>query len=168
MAKLIDNATEIEPQLTSFIDDLALFFNSREDMERGLILLQEFKKIAGIRANPAKGVSRLINCSNLLAAIVNNVHISPANKCTKQRLLESFFVSALGICNSSHQVTVILKKSLSILNNKIIGLQRLRYLIKSVIRPDLAYQCLIAPTSLPLLGRLSSAVSLAVKRHLHL
>jgi hypothetical protein len=49
-----------------------------------------------------------------------------------------------------------------------IGPQRLRNLIQSVICPALAYQFSIAPCSLPLLKRLSSAVSSAVKKHLHL
>jgi Reverse transcriptase (RNA-dependent DNA polymerase) len=99
MQELIDNATEIELQLTSFVDDLALFFNSREDMERGLTLLQEFNKIAGIRTNPTKSVYCPINCLNPLTVIVNNIATSPANKRTKQRLLGSFFSLALGIRN---------------------------------------------------------------------
>jgi Reverse transcriptase (RNA-dependent DNA polymerase) len=133
MQELIDNATEIELQLTSFVNDLAMFFNSREDMERGLTLLQEFNKIAGICANPTKSVYCSINCSNPLTAIVNNKAISPANKRTKQRLLGSFFSPALGMLNSLHHATAVLKKSLSILNSKMIGPQCLRYLIKSVI-----------------------------------
>jgi hypothetical protein len=39
MQEKLNNATEIELQLTSFVDDYALFFNSREDMEPGLDLL---------------------------------------------------------------------------------------------------------------------------------
>jgi hypothetical protein len=155
-------------QLTSFVDDLALFFNSREDMERGLTLLQEFNKIAGIRANPTKSVYCPINCSNPLAVIVNNKAISPANKRTKQRLLGSFFSPAHGIRNSLHHAAAVLKKNLSILNSKMIGPQRLRYLIQSVICPAPAYQFSIAPYSLPLLKRLSSTVSSAVKKPLHL
>jgi hypothetical protein len=49
-----------------------------------------------------------------------------------------------------------------------IGPQRLRYLFNIVICPALAYQFLIAPCSLPLLKRLSSAISSAVKKHLYL
>jgi Reverse transcriptase (RNA-dependent DNA polymerase) len=115
MQELIDNATEIELQLTSFVDDLALFFNSREYIERGLTLLQEFNKIAGICANPTKSVYCPINCPNPLVVIANNIAISAANKRTKQRLLGSFFSPALRIHNSSHHATAVLKKSLSIL-----------------------------------------------------
>jgi hypothetical protein len=168
MQELIDNATEIELQLTSFVDDLALFFNSREDMERGLTLLQEFKKIAGFCAKPTKSVYCPINCPNPLAVIVNNIAISPANKRTKQRLLGIFFSPALRIRNSSHHAASVLKKSLSILNSKMIGPQHLQYLIQSVICPSLAYQFSMAPCSPPLLKQLSSAGSSEVKKHLHL
>jgi hypothetical protein len=34
MQELIDNATKIKAQLTFFFVDLALFFNSRENMEQ--------------------------------------------------------------------------------------------------------------------------------------
>jgi Reverse transcriptase (RNA-dependent DNA polymerase) len=168
MQELINNATEIESQLTSFVNDLALFFNSREDMERALTRPQEFNKIAGIRANQTKSVYCLINCPNPLAVIVNNIAISPANQRTKQRLLGSFFSPALGIRNSLHHASTVLKKSLSILKSNLIGPQRLRYFIQSVICPALAYQFSIAPCSLPLLKRLSSAVFSAVEKHLHL
>jgi hypothetical protein len=52
MQELIVNAPEIELQLSSFADVLALFFNSRKDMEQGVRLLEKIKKIAGICANP--------------------------------------------------------------------------------------------------------------------
>jgi hypothetical protein len=100
--------------------------------------------------------------------IINNIAISPANKRKKQRLLGSFFSPALGIRNSSHHAAAVRKQSLLILNSKMIGPQHLQYLIQSVICPALAYQFSIAPCSLPLLKRLSSAVSSAVKKHLHL
>jgi hypothetical protein len=105
---------------------------------------------------------------NTLAVIVNNITISPANKRTKQRLLGSFSSPALRIRKSSHHATAVFKKSLSVLNSKMIGPQLLRYLIQSVICPALAYQFSIASCSLRLLKRLPSAVSSAVKKHLHL
>jgi hypothetical protein len=109
---MVDNATKIELQLTYFVEQLALFFNIREDIERGLILLQEFNKIAGICTNPLKNVYCPINCMNPSDVIINNVAILPPNKRTKQRLLGSFFSPALEIHNSCIRQPPFSKKAL--------------------------------------------------------
>jgi hypothetical protein len=108
MPELVDIATEIELQLTCFVDDLTHLFNSRQDMEKDLLLLQEINKFAGFRKKPLKSVYSPINCKNPLYVIVNSVAITPAIKRKKKFLLGSFFSPALGIHNSLHQATTIL------------------------------------------------------------
>jgi hypothetical protein len=160
--ELIDDATEIILQLKMFVDYLALFVNSREDMEGGLFLRLEFNEIAEIWPNQTKSVYCPISCPNLFAVFVNNIAILPSNKHTKQCLLKLFLLSAFGICNSLHYLPAILKKKLLIVNNEKISPQRLSYIIKILIWSAVAYQFLIAPCSLLLLKRLSSTVSSAV------
>jgi hypothetical protein len=101
MQDFIDNVMPLEIQITLFVDDLAWFFDSKEDLEYGMMIVCDFNKIAGIRANPSKSVYCQINCSTPTAVVIDNVTIEPANKRTRQRLLGSFFLPAQGIGDSS-------------------------------------------------------------------
>jgi Reverse transcriptase (RNA-dependent DNA polymerase) len=79
MEILLGKTQFVKIQLTSFIDDLAIFFNNREDVIRGTELITSFNSIAGIRANPNKSafiaIARYLFQSNL-----RHPPISPACK----------------------------------------------------------------------------------------
>jgi Reverse transcriptase (RNA-dependent DNA polymerase) len=93
---LISPSTPVTITLTSFMDDLDLFFGDLDQLTLGLQTLQKFNNIVGTKANPAKSSYIPFNspCDNPL--IINNQILNTATKYKKQRLLGSIFNIASG------------------------------------------------------------------------
>jgi hypothetical protein len=64
MQSIVENATPINITLTSYMDDLALFFNTHTDLISGLETLSSYNNLVGIGANPAKSVYCAFNSTN--------------------------------------------------------------------------------------------------------
>jgi Reverse transcriptase (RNA-dependent DNA polymerase) len=78
--EMLSAALPIMIQLTSFMDDLARFYNSREDMIYGTNLITAFNKIVGIRADPNKSAYVAINCTRNEQIEVEGVQSATLNQ----------------------------------------------------------------------------------------
>jgi Reverse transcriptase (RNA-dependent DNA polymerase) len=165
---IVNNATPINITLTSYMDDLALFFNTRPDLISGLEMLSSYNNLVRICANPAKSVYCAFNSTNNEPITLGNQTIAPANDRQRQRLLGVYFNPSNGIKESSRHATESLCSLIKKIASKSIGPARLRYLINSVINPAIAYQFSTAPAYHPLLKRLSTHISSTTKKKLRL
>jgi Reverse transcriptase (RNA-dependent DNA polymerase) len=164
--EMLSGAKPLEIQLISFMDDLAIFYNNRDNMIYGTKLLTSFNKTVGIRANPSKSAYIAINCPNKEPIDIDGVPINYANPKTKHRLLGAFLCSAHGTRELVRHAKGIIKNLTSQLRQKLIGPARLQCIINSVIVPSAAYQlffCLVRPSSL---RGLSSIIASTIKNTL--
>jgi Reverse transcriptase (RNA-dependent DNA polymerase) len=106
----------IEILMTSFMDDLCMFFNTKQQEEKAIELVQEFNTIAKIRTNPTKSQYVAFNCKDKTPLIVNQKEIFPAKSTINIRLLGSFFSMRNCLKNSSKRSIAFLNKETLILN----------------------------------------------------
>jgi hypothetical protein len=93
---LIRETSLINIQLTSFMDDLAIFFHNQEDIICGTHLIGSFNSIVGIRANIKKSAYIAINSYGNEPIPIGNSSITHATPRTKHRLLGGFLSQTLG------------------------------------------------------------------------
>jgi hypothetical protein len=121
MQSIVDNATPINITLLSYMDNMALFFNTRTDLISGMETLSSYNNLVGIRTNPAKSVYCAFNSTNNEPKTMGNQTIAPANDRQRQRLLGVYFNPSNGIKESSRHATESLRSLINKLASKSIG-----------------------------------------------
>jgi Reverse transcriptase (RNA-dependent DNA polymerase) len=76
--------------MTLFMDDLCMFFNTKQQAEKAIVLVQELNTIANIRTNPTKSEYIVFNCKDKTPLIINMKDIFPAKSTNNIRLVGSF------------------------------------------------------------------------------
>jgi hypothetical protein len=122
---LISSSIPVTITLTSFMENLALFFGDCDHLTLGLQTLQKFNNNVGIKANPIKSFYIPFNSPCNRPLIVNNQIVYTATKYQKQRLLSSIFNIASDLKESTRHALSNLTNNLQILKRKSISPFRL-------------------------------------------
>jgi hypothetical protein len=99
---LLGKTQSVKIQLTSFMDNLAIFFNNCEDIIRGTGLITSFNSLVVICTNPNKSPYITYNWSNNNPFPIGNTTIHHATPRTPLKILGDFFSKTLGTCESLH------------------------------------------------------------------
>jgi hypothetical protein len=115
---LVKYTNFINIQLTSFMDDLAIFFNNHEDSICGTNSIRSFSSIVRIHADITKSAYICINSPSNEPIFVENFAIAHAKPQTKHQLQEAFFSQPLGTRESLRRAKTKIKELCYLLKSR--------------------------------------------------
>lgn len=132
-------------KLTSFMDDLCLISESKNDLQNQLSIVSSYNSLVGMVTNLSKSSYVHFNCSLNDPILLDDQEIHPVDKFKKLRLLGVYFSEKNGLSESKSHALNCAKEAINAISRFKMSPFRFKYLINHVVYPAISYITQFAP-----------------------